>query len=619
MDRTKRKFSVLVNLILVSTLILFCERERPEPILARAGKTTIPVAEFKERFEFTPHVSLTKNQQKNKRLVLSSLLGEKLLVEEAYSRKLDKNPQYQFYVQQMEKEAIVEKLFDEEISSKIKIDDAEIKQGFFRSLSNLKLEVLTFDNLQQAQEAEKMIAAGKTLTQVKQALQTDTFISADSVLTINLKWGEAHPELENVAYSLALNQVSAPVFAAGKYFILKLVDRTREVLATESDYLNQAPSIRKKIIDRRRTEYFDQYMRELMAEKSVRVPHEIFDLVADFLEKHYGISDSLSTVEPLPRDLAPMLEESSDFKKHLQEPFARFNDGSSWTVEDFLKKLIYGPFRLNTKSKENFRKSLRIVVRRMAEFETLAKKGAAQGLDKTYYVKYQTKMWADSFLGQAVRQMIIDTVTVSESELKQYYEKNKTKYPTPAMVNLHEILVNDKKLAEQILQRIKNGEDMAQLARKYNQRAISQKTDGVMGYFSVSALGSIGEAARVLEIGALGGPVKTEKGQYSVFKVLDKTESGPLPFEQNYPEIHREALAEKRIKAVDDYLIKLMDKHDLEINNSVLDTLTTNEINMLVMKKHYANRPAAPFVTPVNPTSRWHEKVEKFYSAKGEK
>lgn len=609
------KYPLFLILFFATAFMLFCEKETPEPTIARAGDTTIPLSEFRERFEFTPHISMTKNKEKNKQVVLLSLLGEKLLVEEAHARDLNKNEKYLTFIQQMKKEAVVEKLFDEEIASKIHIADEEVKQGFFRSQSKLKLEVLTFDNQEQAQQAEKLIADGQTLTQVKHALQSDTFISADSVLTIDLEWGKAHPALEDVAYSLKPEQVSAPVFADGKYFILKLVNRTRNILITESDYLNQAPSVRKKIIQRRRSEYFDHYMRELMADKGVRVAHDVFDLVADHLEKYYNIVDSLSQPETAIKDITPTLDKDEDFKKYLKDTFARFSDGSTWTVEEFTKKLMFGPYRLNTDSAEKLRKSLRAVVRRMTEFETLAKKGESLGLDKTYFVKYQTKMWGDSFLGQTVRQMIIDTVSVSNADIKKYYEMNKNNYQTPDMVNLHEILVNDKKLAADILRRIKNGEDMAQLARKYNKREISQKSDGVMGYFSTSALGKIGEAAKKLDSGAIGGPVENEKGQFSVFKVLDKTTPGPMPLDKVWSDVRNDALSEKRTKAVDNYLIKLVDKYDVEINKPVLDTLTTYDINMLVMKKHYANRPAAPFVTPLNSSFNWKEKMDKIYSA----
>ncbi len=592
------------------SVLFFCTEEPPEPIVAKAGKTTLPYSEFRYRYEMTPHILLTKNKKRNKERVLMSLLSEKILVEEALKRKMDRDEKYRTFVEQMRKEAIVEKLFDEEIASKIKVSEAEIKKGYILSQSKLTLEVLTFDDAQRAKLAKAMIDSGKTLTEVKQALETDMFISADSVLTLEMEWGQSHPDLEEVAYSLKPFQVSEPVFVDGKYFILKLVDRKTNILLTESDYYSKKPSIRKTLLRRKRTEKFNEFMRELMEKKTVRVSHEIFDLVASGLEKAYGIQDSLQKKKPKQRDITPAALRQPELADHLKDTFARFNDGSTWTVEEFIKKLSVGPYHLNFSSREKFRRSLRRAVKRMTEFETMAKKGESLGLDKTYYVKYQTKMWGDAFLGRRLRNMVVDTVSISSDEIKDYYEKHKNKYKQPALINLHEILVDSKPLADKIYRQILQGADMKELARKYNKRQISIKSAGITGYFTPKAFGKVGEAAMKLNIGDISKPVKTEKGQYSVFKVLDKREAGPAPLASVWNDVREDALTEKRWAALDNYLAKLGKKYPLEINTSVLDTLTTYDLNMLVLKRHYANRSAAPFVTPMLQTPNWQRITE---------
>ncbi|NOZ63226.1 MAG: hypothetical protein GXO74_16355 [Calditrichaeota bacterium] len=590
--------------------LFFCSKEPPEPIVAKAGKTTLPYSEFRDRYEMTPHILLTKDKQRNKERVLMSLLSEKVLVEEAKKRKMDRDEKYRTFAEQMKKEATVEKLFDEEIASKIEVNEDEIKKGFIRSQSKLSLQVLTFDDAKRAQLAKAMIDSGKAFTEVKQALATDMFISADSVLTLEMEWGQSHPKLEDVAYSLKPFQVSEPVFVDGKYFILKLVDRKTNILLTESGYYNKKPSIRKTILERKRTEKFNEFMRELMNKKTVRVSHEIFNLVAAGLEKAYGIQDSMQQKKPKQRDITPAALRQSELADHLKDTFARFNDGSAWTVEEFIKKLSVGPYHVDFSSREKFRRSLRHAVKRMTEFETMAKKGENLGLDKTYYVKYQTKMWSDAFLARRLRNMIVDTVSISNEEIKSYYEKHKNKYKQPALINLHEILVDSKSLADKIYRQILRGADMKKLARKYNKRQISIKSAGITGYFTPKAFGKVGEAAMKLNIGDISKPVKTEKGQYSVFKVLDKKQAGPAPLQSVRNDVRGDALTEKRWAAVDNYLANLGKKYPLKINTSVLDTLTTYDLNMLVLKRHYANRSVAPFVTPMLQTPNWQRITE---------
>ena len=611
MVKNKRKKIFIPFFILI--ILFSCSKKTPEPIVARAGKTTIPVSEFRDRFELTPRIQQSPDTRRNKRNMLISMLGEKILVEEARNRHLDKEEKFLTFSEQMEKEAIIEKLFDEEVASKIEITTEEVKKGYIRSQVKLDLKVLTFENEQQAKAAKSEIDAGKSLTQVKREFQTDTFISADSVITIKMEWGESHPKLEEAAYSLKPNEVSKAIFVEGRYYILKLINRSSAVFLTEADFINKAPSIRKKIKQRKRTEMLNQYMNSLMQKKGMRVSHQVFDMVATELERIYGIEDKLSQHEKKSIELSPDSLKSGDFADHLGDTFARFSDGSIWTIGEFIKKLSVGPYRLNKDSKIKFRKSLRRIIRRMTEFESMAKKGKDSSLDKSYYVQYQTKMWADSYLGQLMRQQIIDTVSVSDAEIKYYHKNHKNDYTGPDMVKLHEILVANKKLAQQILRRIKNGEDMRALARQYNRREISIKTDGVMGYFKTSALGKIGEVAKNLKIGEIAGPVKTEKDQYSVFKVLDKREAGPLLLEQVWKDVKRDALSEKRTRAIDSYLVDLTGKYKVEINKTLIDTLTTNDINMLILKQHFANRTAAPIVTPLQKSYRWQNKMDEIY------
>jgi peptidyl-prolyl cis-trans isomerase C len=607
MIRNNRIAIFISYLIILLILITFCGKKEPEPTVARAGKTIIPLSEFRDRYEFTPHTLMTKDTQRNKRQVLISLLGEKILAEDAYHRDLNKDKKFLTYSEQMEKEAVVEALFEQEVVSKIQISDEELRKAFMLSQSELDVQVLSFDNIEQAVEAKKQIDAGKNLHQVKREFQTDTFISTDSVLTLTMKWGESHPKIEQIAFQLKLNAVSDPVEADGVSFIIKLIQKRTNVMITEADYLKAVSSIRDKIKQRKRTEMFTDFMRSLMSDKKVRVSKEIFKFVADELEKFYPIEDSSIVSEKMQEKQEFRMDslQSKNLADHLNDTFARFNDGSTWTVGNFIKKLSVGPYRLNYKSRESFRNSLSQAIRRMIEFESLAKKGREAGLQNTYFVRYQKKMWDDAYLAQQMRLNIIDTVTVSDDEVRNFYNQHKNEYTGPEMVNLQEILVDDAALAHQVYQRIKNGEEISKLARKYNKRDISRKSDGIMGYFNASALGKIGEVARNLNIGEIGGPVKTEKNQYSVFKILDKKDAGPQPLEKIWDSVKRDATTAKRSHAIDQFLIQLAKKYDVKINHAVLDTIKTVDINMMVLKHHFPNRMAAPLVTPLNKSYQW--------------
>ncbi|MDZ7330389.1 MAG: peptidyl-prolyl cis-trans isomerase [candidate division KSB1 bacterium] len=605
------RVSLLLLDFLGIALLISCSRKAPEPIVAQVGKITIPLSEFRERYEFTPHLQMTKDSKRNREQVLIDLLGEKVLVAEAYRRNLYNSEKFKAYSQQMEKEAIIEALFEKEVASKITLTKEEVKQAFLQSQSELDVQVLSFDTMERAQQARHQLLAGKNMHEVKRAFQTDTFIAADSVLTLTIKWGDAHPNIEQAAYQLKLNEVSEPIEADGSFFLIKLINKRTNPLITEADYYREAPKIQKILRERKRTVLLTEFLYSLMADKEVKVSREIFDFVARELEKFYPIQDSSHASAQLEHPVELSLDslKSKSLADRLNEPFARFNDGTIWTVGDFIKKLSVSPFRLNYQSRQAFRNSLSHLIRRTIELEALAQKGRKAGLEKSYYVRYQKKMWDDAYLAQQLRQQIIDTVTVSDEEVRQFYERHQNDYLSSEMVNLQEILVADESLANQLLTRIRNGEDMGKLARQYTLRELGKKNDGILGYFAPSALGKVGAVAQELQFGDLAGPVKTEDNRFSIFKVLDIRGKDPLPIEQVWNQAKRDALTEKRIKAIDQFLVKVAEKYPIKINHVAIDSLKLSDLSMLVLKQHFPNRTAAPLVAPLHQATQWQRRA----------
>ena len=156
-----------LNLFIISSLLLIisCGQKGDETELlplATVGDRKISVNEFRTRFEFTPRIYRYGSPIATKKYFLSSMIAEKLLSQIGRDMKLDTSFQIASLIQQREKEAVIETLFEKEIDDKLEISEAELKQAYFRSKQELMLKYfVTNDSLEANRAALRMKNGGR--------------------------------------------------------------------------------------------------------------------------------------------------------------------------------------------------------------------------------------------------------------------------------------------------------------------------------------------------------------------------------------------------------------------------------------------------------------------------
>jgi peptidyl-prolyl cis-trans isomerase C len=125
----------------------------------------------------------------------------------------------------------------------------------------------------------------------------------------------------------------------------------------------------------------------------------------------------------------------------------------------------------------------------------------------------------------------------TDEEAKKYYEGNKTLFSLDEVRASH-ILTPTKEKSEQVLERIKKGEDFAKLASEFSIDPGTKTKGGDLGYFTVDKmLPALAGPAFRLQIGDVTEPIQTEYG-YHILKVTDRKSSGKYQdFEKVKPSI----------------------------------------------------------------------------------
>jgi len=159
----------------------------------------------------------------------------------------------------------------------------------------------------------------------------------------------------------------------------------------------------------------------------------------------------------------------------------------------------------------------------------------------------------------AVLKGIATDSEVKDEELKDYYEKNKNRFKRPESMHLYHIYIKvepsatdeewKKKMieAEEILKKIRDGEDFGTLAGKYSQDDYRIK-NGDMGVVHRGQLNPVEleDAAFSLKEGEVSGVIKTIYG-FHILKAGKKTGEEILSYDQVKERLKRE-FTEKRFE-----------------------------------------------------------------------
>ncbi|GAB7021864.1 peptidylprolyl isomerase [Salidesulfovibrio brasiliensis] len=160
---------------------------------------------------------------------------------------------------------------------------------------------------------------------------------------------------------------------------------------------------------------------------------------------------------------------------------------------------------------------------------------------------------------------------VSDEEAKQFYEASPKAFTEPEQAKARHILIateqgaskeaieEARKKAEEVLARLKKGEDFGKLALTYSEGPSASK-GGELGWFPRGVMDpNFEQAAFDLKVGEISEPVKTPFG-WHIIKLEERKEANKLPFDEVKGRIKTTLAQEKAADQTSDMLDQAMDR-----------------------------------------------------------
>ncbi len=538
----------------------------------------ITVKDFLHSYELNPSPFKNLRVFDDKKVHLNLMTDKKLMVLEALKYGLYNDDKVQIQLEWYKDKAVRHELYNEVVRNQVQISDSELRDAFIKSKTRIGVRLLVTKTLEEAFELKNRLVDGANF----EDLAAETFaypLFAENYFDLWYPlWGQMDESIEQMAFSLELGEISNPVKTKLGYAILKVEEIIHDVIITESEFQKRRKGIEKIIRRRKEEKIADQFIKDFMESKKVRVYGPSIVFLVENSKEILGEYDSLLPLEtPKFLDIEiGMYHQQVEY--HLDDVIVEFEDGG-WTIGEFLDKLkkVHPDARPSMTSKNN----LKDVVARMVRDEFLAKEGYRRELQHNNYVQEEIRRWKEEIVFNKFRNDILDTVKVTEPELIKYYDDHKSRYMEPDKVNIREIFVRTKNEADQLIDRIRKSEDFAKLAQKYSVRTWAAKQGGEFGFFGYGMHGEIGNRALSMNVGELTGPIEIEDetfgGGFSIFQVISKKERRFKTLEEAKIIVQRNLLEKKRSDVLNRFLDSLRGEYTVHVNQELLSKIMTTD------------------------------------------
>ncbi len=502
--------------------------------LAKVNDATITGADLQEEFT-RRHGGHKKFLAGTKEVTefLNVMIDWRLLVQESYRLDLENQPDIKKAVAEYSDRKAAEYLVKVEIEEKAKPTREEVKKIWEQETIKLRqARQVVLDSKAEADAAYLQFLFGADFDSLaRQCSIAPSRIHGGKLPYVG--WGAMDPAWEAAVFPLAPGETS-PVFETpeGWQFVqlvaidvVELPDQTKAFSRIEA-------ILKKRMLEQRR--------------------HD----VSEYLWTKYH---ARQTIEDLgPENLHALMT------KTPEATIATW-DGGSLKVNDFLRGLDWNDFAglLPGRFQNEMEKQLRQTVN--APLAVL--EARARGYEKVPEVADAIAHYQDELVEVALySDYIVKGVTVSDEEVRQYYDAHRAEMIAPEKRRVAHIVVPTKEEAEAIQKEIQEGQKFETLVAKSTDTE-SAKKGGDLGWVTRQDAKGEFEAVFSMSEGEVSAPMQSKYG-FHLVKVTEIVTGQPLDFDEAKEKIRKKLLEDKQREKRKVWVQRLRKESTIEINKA---------------------------------------------------
>jgi foldase protein PrsA len=163
-----------------------------------------------------------------------------------------------------------------------------------------------------------------------------------------------------------------------------------------------------------------------------------------------------------------------------------------------------------------------------------------------------------------LQKLLEPKITITEDEMKAYFDANKETFDVKEQVKASHILVDSEAKAKEVKEKLSAGGDFAALAKEYSIDTSNSEQGGALGFFSRGDMvPEFENVAFSLEAGTISDPVKTDFG-YHIIKLEEKTTAKAAVYEETKDQLKDILFGEKLPTVYDTWIQEKFQEYEIK-------------------------------------------------------
>lgn len=490
-------------------------------VIARVGSHDITVQEFNDLTgAANRNYPSAEGEFEQKTKDLDSLINQRLLIQDAYNRGMDKSEALTSAVLANKDKFLLDVLYQREIKDKTSMSEAALKDYYDKLTNKIRVSHILVANVDTAQSIVTRLSQGASYEQLAYDYSIDPNAKRNRGDLGYLLWGgmATLPEFEDAAFKLRVGEVSPPIKTRYGYHIIKVAEV--EPNEARGDFATRRAALEKSFTAAQEARTMVRYVQEIMDKYPIAVDTTTLSYLVRKQQDMYP-----------PEVLAGLPKGDFDdqqLDRNEKELVVATWEGGPISVMDYLTNVRKLPAQMRP-SLSQF-DSVKAITFQIKLPDILAYEANKRGVENDDQFKQKVTLFRELTMADMLKtDSIMKAAQPTEQELRAYYDAHPEEFTDEPRVHIYEIQLSDELLARNLVRSIKSLDAFKKKAMEVNERAGRREAGGDLGYIIRRWYPEIFDAAYKTPVGDLGGPV-VAAGKYSIFFVVDKVDQTVMDF-----------------------------------------------------------------------------------------